>query len=355
MPTVTPVGQPGRPRLAGEHDAGHEARRGRRCRGGCCSVWPVVPSSTSWLAITPRRRTACTGMPPAPLPPRAPAATSSSVGSGAHRSLAAAMRATVAIAVPDGASRLRVVVELEHLGGLEERRRQLGEAHRQHGADGEVGGDEAVARRERRLERGEVGVVEAGRARRRRGCRARPATAACVRAASATVKSTTTVARRRRRARRGRRRCRRPPDASRAGVLRVDGGARGAGRCRRTPPRRRSGPCARRRRRRRRRTASAHADGGGGGAGGDGRRCRVGGVRRRRRRRGGGAAARRRSRRRPAAAAARRPRPAASAASASARSWRRARRARPRGPGARRRSARCWRRRSPSSRPVRPA
>ena len=40
---------------------------------------------------------------------------------------------------------LAVVVELDDLGRLEPRRRQLGEAHHEHGADGEVGGDEAGA------------------------------------------------------------------------------------------------------------------------------------------------------------------------------------------------------------------
>ena len=48
------------------------------------------------------------------------------------------MRCTVIMAVPDGASALAVVVQLDHLGRLEERRRQLGEAHHQHGPDGEV-------------------------------------------------------------------------------------------------------------------------------------------------------------------------------------------------------------------------
>ena len=54
------------------------------------SVWPVVPSSTSWWATTPRSRTECTGMSPGPLPPRAPGTTSVVVGSGAHESLASA-------------------------------------------------------------------------------------------------------------------------------------------------------------------------------------------------------------------------------------------------------------------------
>jgi hypothetical protein len=36
------------------------------------------------------------------------------------------------------------VVELDHLRGVEERSRKLGEAHHQHGADGEVGRDHRV-------------------------------------------------------------------------------------------------------------------------------------------------------------------------------------------------------------------
>ena len=39
---------------------------------------------------------------------------------------------------------LLVVVELDHLGGLEARRGELGEAHHEHRADGEVGGDHGV-------------------------------------------------------------------------------------------------------------------------------------------------------------------------------------------------------------------
>ena len=40
---------------------------------------------------------------------------------------------------------LAVVVQLDDLGRLEPRRGELGEAHHEHGADGEVGRDEAVA------------------------------------------------------------------------------------------------------------------------------------------------------------------------------------------------------------------
>ena len=68
------------------------------------SVWPVVPSSTSWWATMPRRRTEWIGMPPGPLPPRAPATTSSSVGSGAHSRRRRRHALGGRTAVPDGAS-----------------------------------------------------------------------------------------------------------------------------------------------------------------------------------------------------------------------------------------------------------
>ena len=93
------------------------------------------------------------------------------------------MRAMVAMAVPDGRVALVVVVQLDDLGGLEERRRQLGEAHHQHRADGEVGGDEAVARRERRRGRRRGRRRRSRWCRRRRGCRARRATGSVSRAA----------------------------------------------------------------------------------------------------------------------------------------------------------------------------
>ena len=69
------------------------------------------------------------------------------------------MRSAVSIAVPDGASIFCVVVQLDDLGRVEVGRGQLGEAHHQHGTDGEVGGDHAVAQGER--------VPEARRGRRR--------------------------------------------------------------------------------------------------------------------------------------------------------------------------------------------
>jgi hypothetical protein len=57
---------------------------------------------------------------------------------------------------------LLVVVELDDLGRLEERRGHLGEAHHQHGADGEVGGDDAVALGELLGQPGVVLLAEAG-------------------------------------------------------------------------------------------------------------------------------------------------------------------------------------------------
>ena len=51
----------------------------------------------------PRIRTECTGM-PATIAPRAPAATTVVVGSGAQSPDAAAMRLAVRTAVPEGAS-----------------------------------------------------------------------------------------------------------------------------------------------------------------------------------------------------------------------------------------------------------
>ncbi len=65
---------------------------------------PVVPSSTSSWATSPRRRTECTRMPSSVTPPRAPSRTVFVVGSDAQSPDAAAIRSAVSIAVPDGAS-----------------------------------------------------------------------------------------------------------------------------------------------------------------------------------------------------------------------------------------------------------
>ena len=54
------------------------------------------------------------------------------------------------------------MVKLDDLGGLEPGRGQLGEAHHEHRAHREVGGDDAVALGEPRLELGVVVVVEPG-------------------------------------------------------------------------------------------------------------------------------------------------------------------------------------------------
>ena len=59
---------------------------------------------------------------------------------------------------------LLVVVQLDDLGGLEERRRELGEPHHQHRADGEVGRHDAVARGEQMAQLVELGLAETGRA-----------------------------------------------------------------------------------------------------------------------------------------------------------------------------------------------
>ena len=82
------------------------------------SVWPRSPRITSWLATIPGRRTEWIG--------------------GGDPPVASAISAAVRLAVPLGASSLRVVVQLDdlrlrHVGGGERR-----EAHHQHRADREV-------------------------------------------------------------------------------------------------------------------------------------------------------------------------------------------------------------------------
>ena len=117
-------------------------------------------------------------------------------GRRAHSSDAAAIRSAVASAVPDGRVGLGVVVQLDDLGGVEVRRGELGEAHHQHGRDREVGRHDAVrAAGAELLGERRRGRRRSGRwCRRRRGCRASPATARCAAPPSATVKSTTTSA-----------------------------------------------------------------------------------------------------------------------------------------------------------------
>jgi hypothetical protein len=66
------------------------------------------------------------------------------VASAVHSSEARAIRSAVSIVVPDGASRLlswwSSMISAESNQGSGD----LGEAHHQHGADGEVGGDDGV-------------------------------------------------------------------------------------------------------------------------------------------------------------------------------------------------------------------
>ncbi len=58
---------------------------------------------------------------------------------------------------------LLVVVQLDDLGGLEERSGELGEPHHQHRADREVGRDDAVARGEQVSQLVELDLAESGR------------------------------------------------------------------------------------------------------------------------------------------------------------------------------------------------
>ena len=104
---------------------------------------PAGPSPPRAPGIRPRARS---GRPPTPTTPRR----------AARRSDRSARRRID----------LAVVVQLDDLGRLEERRGHLGEAHHQHRRDGEVRGDHAVRRSvaERRAERLDIGVVEPGRA-----------------------------------------------------------------------------------------------------------------------------------------------------------------------------------------------
>ena len=82
------------------------------------------------------------GMPRGPAPPRAPSTTSLVVGSARP---VAGRRGHALGGAHRGARRrvdLAVVVQLDDLGRLEVRRGQLGEAHHEHRADGEVGRDD---------------------------------------------------------------------------------------------------------------------------------------------------------------------------------------------------------------------
>ena len=106
----------------------------------------MVPSSTSWCATSPRRRTEWIGM-PSTRPPRAPSAATDCVGSSPQSFDAAgdALRGQ-----HRGARRrvdLLVVVQLDDLAALEVGRGELREPHHQHRADREVRRDDGIRRR----------------------------------------------------------------------------------------------------------------------------------------------------------------------------------------------------------------
>ena len=137
---------------------------GRRSRGGStatarrCRAAPL--RGRRGRAGAPSAR----GSPPRPLPRGRPRPPSWWWGRAPSRTTPSAMRSTVCMRGARRRVDLLVVVELDHLGGLEPRRRELGEAHHEHRADGEVGGDHRVGRR--RLEAGaevvDVGGAEPG-------------------------------------------------------------------------------------------------------------------------------------------------------------------------------------------------
>ena len=108
-------------------------------------LWPTRAEDTSWWATRPGRRTEWMRTPPGPSPPRAPA-TTRSVGRGRAEGAAPGVRAGSRHPLGGahrGARRgveLAVVVQLDDLGAVRTGRGQLGEAHHQHRADGEVGG-----------------------------------------------------------------------------------------------------------------------------------------------------------------------------------------------------------------------
>ena len=142
-------------------------------RSVSCS--PALPSSTSWCAVSPRRRTECTGM-PSTRAPRAPSG-SCVVASGAG-GVPASARAPGdhrgrACCGAGGRVDLGRVVQLDDLDRLEEGGGPGGESHHEQRPDGEVRRDEhadpGAAAGRRRLgelpaQRLEAGVVPAGRA-----------------------------------------------------------------------------------------------------------------------------------------------------------------------------------------------
>ena len=130
------------------------------------SDWPGPPKSTSWWATRPASRTEWTWIPSAVTPPRAPAQETVVVGSSPsgpapEAARAAPIRRAGLERGARGGVLLLVVVELDHLDAVEERRRQLGEAHHQHRRERVVGGDDRV-RPARRVEGGPQPVESRG-------------------------------------------------------------------------------------------------------------------------------------------------------------------------------------------------
>ena len=101
----------------------------------------------------------------APRAPGSAAAVASGAAGVPAAARAAAIRWAVTRAVPDGASILPVVMELDDLDAVEEDGGALGEPHHQHGGHGEVGRDHDTHARVaggQLADLGEAVVVEAG-------------------------------------------------------------------------------------------------------------------------------------------------------------------------------------------------
>ena len=159
-----------------------ETRSSESCR--MVRVSPTPPRTTSWWATSPRTRRPCTWM-PSTSAPRAPSSPVE-VASGTGPSPASRAGGRDQLRRTPGGAGGRVglvgVVQLDDLHRLVERRGLGREPHHQHGADGEVGGDQhagALARR-----RASRAACRAGRRRSRwcrrpRGCRGRCRTRGC--------------------------------------------------------------------------------------------------------------------------------------------------------------------------------
>ena len=106
MPTVSPGGSDGTPRMASSTPGMNDARSSESCL--MVSVSPCPPNSTSWCATSPDKRTECTCT-SSTVVPRAPG-SSCLVASGGAPSPALALAAPISLAVrsavPDGASTL---------------------------------------------------------------------------------------------------------------------------------------------------------------------------------------------------------------------------------------------------------